>query len=60
MNYIPYFFKILLFLFLIVQINLSVSIAGDLSNSYPSKPVRIIVPFPPGGSNDIIGRFIAH
>lgn len=60
MNYIPYFSKILLFLFLIVQINLSVSIAGDLSNSYPSKPVRIIVPFPPGGSNDIIGRFIAH
>jgi tripartite-type tricarboxylate transporter receptor subunit TctC len=29
------------------------------AQDYPSKPVRLIIPFPPGGSNDVVGRMIA-
>ena len=25
---------------------------------YPNRPVRLIIPFPPGGSNDVVGRMI--
>jgi tripartite-type tricarboxylate transporter receptor subunit TctC len=29
------------------------------AQDYPTKPVRMIIPFPPGGSNDVVGRLFA-
>jgi tripartite-type tricarboxylate transporter receptor subunit TctC len=26
---------------------------------YPDHPIRLIIPFPPGGSNDVVGRLVA-
>lgn len=28
------------------------------AQTYPSKPVRLLIPWPPGGSNDVVGRIV--
>jgi tripartite-type tricarboxylate transporter receptor subunit TctC len=34
--------------------------AAAAAQDYPTKPVRLIIPFPPGGSNDVVGRAFAQ
>ncbi|HKA40018.1 MAG TPA: tripartite tricarboxylate transporter substrate binding protein [Burkholderiales bacterium] len=51
----------------IVRLSLACVVAGLVSVSaayaaekYPARPVRFIIPFPPGGGNDILGRAFAE
>lgn len=32
--------------------------AVALAQAYPTKPVRVVIVFPPGGSNDVVGRIV--
>ena len=46
---------------LIVLATLSLMLAPSaFADDYPNRPVRLIIPFPPGGSNDVVGRLVAQ
>jgi len=34
--------------------------SAAFAQSYPVKPVRILIPWPPGGANDVVGRIVAQ
>jgi len=38
---------------------LSFGLAPSAAESWPQKPIRMIVPFPPGGGTDFVGRLVA-
>ncbi|HEU0258129.1 MAG TPA: tripartite tricarboxylate transporter substrate binding protein [Burkholderiales bacterium] len=42
----------------LVALVLAVACGLGFAQSYPVKPVRLIIPVPPGGSNDVVGRSI--
>src|SRR5215213_1192838 len=46
--------------FVAIALALSVINAPATAQKYPTKPVRLISPFAPGGGTDVLGRVIAQ
>ncbi len=44
-------------LFMIVLLGASLA---NAQSTYPNRPIKLIAPFPPGGTSDILGRIIAQ
>jgi len=45
---------------LVAAAALAVACGAAVAQPYPAKPVRLVVPFPPGGSTDLVGRIIGQ
>ena len=43
----------------IAQAALVLGFSGLVHAAYPDKPIKLIVPYPPGGATDVIGRILA-
>ena len=43
----------------LLALALLLALTAPAAAEYPDHPVRLIIPFPPGGSNDVVGRLVA-
>lgn len=42
----------------IVFVSWSLGAGAAMAQTWPVKPVRVVIPWPPGGSNDVVGRIV--
>src|SRR5262245_22692050 len=33
---------------------------GAVAQDYPNRPITLVIPYPPGGGNDVMGRSVAE
>jgi tripartite-type tricarboxylate transporter receptor subunit TctC len=47
-------------MFMLSVLSATIARAADAAEKFPNRPVRLVVPFPPGGTNDILARVVAR
>ena len=45
---------------LVVSLVAALASGPVFSQAYPARPIKFIVPFPPGGVTDLVGRLLAQ